>query len=83
MARPLSPMSRSGSTPPAPPDPQREIRRLSAQIHTLTAEAQHNEAVLKHFHEREFTLLGTEKLPRLLEELTRGCAGRSPWRQSL
>lgn len=65
-------MSRSGSTPPAPPDPQREIRRLSAQIHTLTAEAQHNETVLKHFHEREFTLLGTEKLPRLLEELTRG-----------
>ncbi len=59
------------SMPKTPPNPSSSDlafinRQLRQQLNNLTREANHNEEVLKRFHDRELTLLATESLPQLL-----------------
>ncbi len=59
-------------TNPSPTDLAFINRQLRQRLNSLTREANHNEEVLKRFHDRELTLLATESLPQLLGCLVDG-----------
>lgn len=58
--------------PPSPTDLAFINRQLRQRLTSLTREANHNEEVMKRFHDRELTLLATESLPQLLSCLVDG-----------